>query len=73
MNAFVPYLAALHQRDLLEEARLTRIAKRAQLADQAVPAWRRVLASGVRGLSGAFASAARTIDPEHCIESPSAA
>jgi hypothetical protein len=63
MNVFVPYLAALHQRDLLEEACLARIARRAQLADQGVPAWRRLLAVGASRLSGLFASAARTIDP----------
>ena len=63
MNAFVPYLAALHQRDLLEEAGLARIARRAQLANQDVPAWRRALAAGARGLSGLFDSAARTLNP----------
>lgn len=63
MNAFVPYLAALHQRDLLEEACLARIARRAQLADRGVAAWRRGLAASARGLSGLFASVARTIEP----------
>jgi hypothetical protein len=73
MNAFVPYLAALHQRDLLEEAGLARIARRAQLANQDVPAWRRILAVGARGLSGVFASAARTFDPAiDCVDGAAA-
>jgi hypothetical protein len=63
MNVFVPYLAALHQHDLLEEAAMLRIARRAELANPGVPAWRRVLAAGAQNLSGMFASAARTIDP----------
>ena len=37
MNVFVPYLAALHQRDLLEEAQLMRIARRVELANPSVP------------------------------------
>jgi hypothetical protein len=73
MNVFVPYLAALHQRDLLEEAALMRIARRAELANQGVPAWRRLLAAGAQGLSGAFASAARTIDPAiDCVDGAAA-
>jgi len=56
MNAFVPYLAALHQRDLLDEARLLRRQKLAENVQPKVPAWRRSLGS-------AFASAARSLDP----------
>jgi len=56
MNAFVPYLAALHQRDLLDEARGLRRQKLAQASQSNVPAWRRSLGS-------AFASAARSLDP----------
>jgi hypothetical protein len=56
MNAFVPYLAALHQRDLLDEARLLRRQKLAENVQPSVPAWRRSLGS-------AFASAARSLDP----------
>jgi len=63
MNAFVPYLAALHQHDLLEEAAMLRIARRAQLADPGSSPVRRALGMGARGLSGLFAAAARTIDP----------
>ncbi len=73
MNAFVPYLAALHQRDLLEEAGLARIARRAQLANQDTPAWRRTLAAGAQLLSGAFAAVARTIDPAvDCVDGAAA-
>ena len=64
MNVFVPYLAALHQHDLLEEAALLRIARRAELANRDVSAWRRALGTGARGLSCLFALAARTLDPE---------
>jgi len=63
MNAFVPYLAALHQRDLLEEARELRRARLAQRADPGVSAVRRALGVGARSLSGLFAAAARTLDP----------
>ena len=63
MNVFVPYLAALHQHDLLEEAALVRIARRAELANQDVATWRRLLAAGTNRLSDVLASAARTIDP----------
>jgi hypothetical protein len=73
MNAFIPYLAALHQRDLLEEAGLARIARRAQLANQDVPAWRRYLAAGSQRLSGLFAAAARTFDPDiDCVDAAAA-
>ena len=73
MNALIPYLAALHQRDLLEEAARVRIARRAELANQTVPAWRRLLAVGAQGLSSAFASAARTFDPDiDCIDAAAA-
>jgi hypothetical protein len=69
MNVFVPYLAALHQHDLLEEAALIRLARRAELANPRVPAWRRLLAAGAQGLSGLFASAARAFDPDiECVD-----
>jgi len=63
MNAFVPYLAALHQRDLLEEAREMRRARRAQLANPGVSPVRHALGAGARGLSSILASAARAVDP----------
>lgn len=73
MNVFVPYLAALHQHDLLEEATMLRLARRAQLADGGVPAWCRFLAVGAQRLSAAFASAARTIDPAiDCVDAAAA-
>lgn len=55
MNVFVPYLAALHQQDLLQQAEIHRRVKLAT-AHAAVPAWR-------KGLSGLLASAAKSIDP----------
>jgi hypothetical protein len=63
MNALAPYIAALHQQDMLEEAEIRRRVKLALGAAPTVPAWRRGLGSGARGLSGLFASAARTLDP----------
>ena len=63
MNAFVPYLLALHQQDLLQEAELGRRAKLSQSSQPSIPAWRRSLGSGARGLSGFFASAASSLDP----------
>jgi hypothetical protein len=73
MNVFVPYLAALHQRDLLEEAALLRIARRAELANQDVAVWRRILAAGTNRLSGLLASAARAIDPTvDCVDAAAA-
>jgi hypothetical protein len=61
MNAFVPYLAALHQQDLLQQAMLERRAKLAQRAQSTVPAWR-------RRLGGLFASAAQSLDPSVEVE-----
>lgn len=61
MNVFVPYLAALHQQDLLQQAELQRRINLAHLAEPSLPAWRRVL-------SGLFASAAMTLDPSVEVE-----
>lgn len=55
MNAFVPYLAALHQQDLLEQAEFARRLKLAPTTNS-VPAWR-------KRLSDVLASAARQVDP----------
>jgi hypothetical protein len=63
MNALAPYIAALHQQDLLEEAEIRRRVRLLVGSEPVVPAWRRRLGSGARGLSGLFASAARSIDP----------
>jgi hypothetical protein len=63
MNALAPYIAALHQQDLLEAAELARKVKLVRGSQPNVPAWRRGLGSGARGLSGLFAVAARSLDP----------
>ena len=60
MNVYGIYLAALHQEDLLEQARLYHRAKLAT-ASQATPAWR-------RRLSGLLASAAKQVDPTVSVE-----
>jgi hypothetical protein len=65
MNAFVPYLAALHQQDLLEQAEIQRRVKLSAGSQPSVPAWRRVL-------SGLLASAARSLDPSVEVERRSA-
>ncbi len=56
MNAFVPYLAALHMQELLEEARAQRRANLSRHEQPRVSAWR-------RGLGSALALAARSVDP----------
>ena len=64
MNALAPYIAALHQQDLLAEAELSRLARLGRSSDTGVASWRRGLGGGARRLSGLFASAARTLDPQ---------
>ena len=56
MNAFAPYLVAMHQKDLLAEAEIARRAKLASSARPSVAAWR-------RGLGAVLAAAARSADP----------
>lgn len=56
VNAFGPYLAAIHLQDLLDDAALERRARLARKGHSGVPAWR-------RGLGGVFAVAARSLDP----------
>lgn len=63
MNAFVPYLAALHIEELREDACLRRRAKLSQHGQPRVSAWR-------RGLGGALASAARSLDPSVAADRP---
>jgi hypothetical protein len=63
MNALAPYLAAMHQQNLLEQAELERFARRSRASNPGVAAWRRNLGGGARRLSGVFASAARSLDP----------
>jgi hypothetical protein len=63
MNALAPYLAAIHQQNLLEEAELGRLVKLGRSSEPSVAAWRRGLGGGARRLSGLFASVARSLDP----------
>jgi hypothetical protein len=56
MNAFGPYLAAIHLQDLLDDAALERRARLARKGQSGVPAWR-------RGLGSLFVTAARSLDP----------
>jgi hypothetical protein len=56
MNAYAPYILAQYRTDLLAEAELTRRARLASKSQPGIPAWR-------RSLGGAFAFAARSIDP----------
>jgi len=56
MNAFGPYLAAIHLQDLLDDAAVERRARLARKGLPGVPAWR-------RGLGSLFVSAARSLDP----------
>ena len=73
INPIAPYLILLHQQDLRNEARREQFAHRVELASQGVSAWRRVLAAGAQGLSGVFASAARTFDPDiDCVDAAAA-
>jgi hypothetical protein len=63
MNALAPYIAAIHQQNLLEEAELFRLVKLSRSSSPEIAAWRRGLGGGARRLSGLFASAARSLDP----------
>ena len=56
MNALAPYIAALHQQDLLEAAEIRRRARLAAGSEPRIPAWR-------RGLGGLLVKAARSVDP----------
>jgi hypothetical protein len=61
VNAFGPYLAAIHLQDLLDDAAYERRARLARKGQAAVPAWR-------RGLGSAFVSVGRSLDPT--VEAP---
>ena len=63
MNALAPYLAALHQQDLLQAAELDRLARLSRSSKPEVADWRRNLGGGARRMSGLFATAARSLDP----------
>lgn len=65
MHALFPYLIALHQQELLQDAELARRAKLSPPAQPSIPAWR-------RSLSGLFASAAKSLDPTVEVEDVSA-
>jgi hypothetical protein len=66
MNALAPYLAAIHQQNLLEQAELDRLVRQVRQSrspEAGVAAWRRRLGAGARRLSAVFATAARSLDP----------
>ena len=63
MNALAPYLAAIHQQNLLEEAELARLVRQSRSSQPEIAAWRRGLGGGARRLSRLFATAARSLDP----------
>ena len=65
MNALAPYMAAIHQQNLLEEAEVARLLRknRSSTTENEIAAWRRGLGGGARRLSGLFANAARSLDP----------
>ena len=63
MNALAPYLAAMHQQNLLEQAELDRMVRLSRSSKPEIAGWRRNLGGGARRLSGFFAGAARTLDP----------
>ena len=69
MNALAPYLAAIHQQNLIEEAELDRLVRLSRSSDPGIAAWRRGLGGGAHRLSGLLASVARTIDPSLKTES----
>jgi len=63
MNALAPYMAAIHQQNLLEEADVARLLRRNRASKPGIAAWRRGLGGGARRLSSLFAGAARSLDP----------
>ena len=68
MNALAPYMAAIHQQNLLEEAEIARLVRKSRASKPEIAAWRRGLGGGARLLSGLFASAARSLDPTTEVE-----
>jgi len=68
MNALAPYMAAIHQQNLLEEAEIARLIRKNRGSKPEIAAWRRGLGGGARRLSGLFASAARSLDPTTEVE-----
>jgi hypothetical protein len=61
MNAFVPYLMALHQQDLLEQAELSRRAKLSERSRPSVPAWRRLVSELFESVARSLNSSAGTV------------
>ena len=68
MNALAPYIAAIHQQNLLEEAEVDRMLAVSRASQPEIAAWRRGLGGGARRLSGLFASAAHSLDPTTEVE-----
>jgi hypothetical protein len=68
MNALAPYMAAIHQQNLLEEAEIARLVRKSRASKPEIAAWRRGLGGGARRLSGFFAGAARSLDPTTEVE-----
>jgi hypothetical protein len=63
MHALAFYMVAARRQDLLAEAEQERLGRLVRSSDGRVSPWRRGLGRGARGLSAAFASAARALDP----------
>jgi hypothetical protein len=65
MIALTPYMAAIHQKALLDEAEASRLVRRSRASqhDPEIAAWRRGLGGGAQRLSGLLASAAKSLDP----------
>jgi hypothetical protein len=63
MNALAPYIAAIHQQNLLEEAETSRLLRTSRGSQPEIAAWRRGLGGGAHRLSGLLASAAKALDP----------
>ena len=63
MNALAPYMAAIHQQNLLDEAETSRLLRRNRESKPEIAAWRRGLGAGAHRLSGLLASAAKSLDP----------
>jgi hypothetical protein len=68
MHALAPYMAAIHQQNLLEEAEVARLLRNGRTSSAEIATWRRGLGGGARRLSGLFASAARSLDPAGEVE-----
>jgi hypothetical protein len=63
MNSLAPYMAAIHQQNLLDEAATARQLREYRASTPEIAAWRRGLGSSAHRLSGFLASAAKSLDP----------